>query len=287
MGELFDYAQSMRKITDEQAKRAQTALALLRTAGLPKTVEEAAILCGALTRPQFDALAQEVRTSWHVTPPSPKIHKPDSEKDEAVIMAFRQQGRRKDVEMAVMRQQMLRAGGIEVPLWEILEAGEEPPPPAPVAQGRPVVSPPEPQGELIDAIDISPAPQASKYARKIDTPAWLKNEPEAKARPQLPLWPAETAPAKSATPPLKPQVPVSRPPTPSPKPQPVLLEAAESPSKPPTPPSNPPIVRAVARHADETDILEERLKKLHIKIGIVGAALVLVVFLIFLTASTG
>jgi hypothetical protein len=298
MGELFDFAQSMRKITDEQAKRAQTALALLRTAGLPKTIEEAAILCGALTREQYDALAHEVFTAWHVTPTAPRICKLDPEKDGAVIMAFRQQGRRKDVEMATMRQQMLRAGGIEVPLWEILEAGEAPPPvPAAPPEKKADPQPKAIEAEVIEeAIELSPAPQQSKFARKVEPPSWLQGQPEAKAPevPRIPLWPAEKPPV---APPPKPKVAISKPVTPVPRPpaavptppepvpaaEPILLETAVGPAQKPVPPA----VRPPARHADDTEILGERLKKLNIKIGIVGAALVLVLFLIFLTVATG
>lgn len=283
MGELFDYAQSMRKISEEQAKRAQTALALLRTAGLPKTIEEAAILCGAMTREQFDALAHEVFTSWHVTPPSPRICKPDPEKDGAVILALRQQGRRKDVEMAAMRQEMLRAGGIEVPLWEILEGGEAAPA-APPEKRAPSSPPVAEAGGGDEVLELSPPPPPSRHARKVEPPPWIQ---EAPAAPQIPLWPADKppqAPPKPKDDPPRPQIPAPRLSPAVPAEEPILLETAEGPAQKPAPPIARP---AAPRHVDDEEILEERLKKLNLKIGIVGAALVLVLFLIFLTVATG
>ncbi len=289
MGELFDYALAMRKISDEQAKRTQTALALLRTAGLPKTIEEAAILCGALTRPQYDALAKEVAASWKVRPPVPRIAAPDQEKDDAVAAAFRQQGRRREVDMAEMRQQMLRAGGIDVPLWEIIESGDE---------GKTGGS--SEKGEMIDALEMAPPPPKSKFAKKIETPVWLEDQAPPRPKPAPPKAPPPPKP-KPPLPAPEPIMieqhrlqdgPAPAPPAPKPVPaKPPAVRAQAPPAaappapRPPSPPK-PPTVRAQAAFTDGTERLRQSIRKLDMMIGITAGALALVIILIIALAAS-
>lgn len=269
MGELFDYAQAMRKITDEQARKAQAALALLRAAGLPKTLEEAAILCGAMTRQQHDDLAEDVELAWKVRPPAPRIARPDPGKDEVMAGSLRRQGRRREVEMAQTRQQMLRASGIEIPLWEILEAEDDKP---------------STQGEMVDAINMAPPLHKSKYEKKIDTPLWLKAM-------EVSQEPPAAAPAPPAPPPPKAPPPSgqqSRMPVPAPPPAASPAPAAPKPPTIPAPvPPKPPTVRAQVSAPDPTEHLRQSIKKLNLMIGLAAGGLALVVILILIILAAG
>lgn len=159
MAELIDYALAMRKLSENQVREAEKAQRTLKAAGIQKTLEESAILCGAFKREQHDTLAREVAEAWKVQVPTPKIASVRPDQDEDVAVAWRKKGQRKDVEEALRRQEQLKSSGLELPLWEVLEGlGNE-----------------DGESKKIE-LEMAPPPVKSEHDVEYDAPKYVERQ---------------------------------------------------------------------------------------------------------------
>ncbi len=163
MPPLLGYAVATKKLTDEQIAKVKAAHEKLLSAGLKKTMNEAAIICGVLTKEQHAVLAAEAEGAWSVMIAKPNVSPVDKEQDEYAANAERKQGRREIAEKALRKQAELAAAGLGVPLWEILEIADE-------------------RASQQIVLEVPAAPERSKFDKPAETPKYLQDREERQAQ---------------------------------------------------------------------------------------------------------